>query len=478
MFLLILLLVIILLTLVITFVHELGHFIIAKINGVRVLEFAIGFGPKLFSWNYNNTTYSFKLLPLGGYVSVLSNELVNQINKIRDNSLITNEQKLIILNKIGIKDLNYNFSNDKTIEQVKNSKNALFALGGVIFNFISVIFTLFFLNISYGREFKQDSFYYIVNKNYTNGSINVNRESNIIIEDLNYYDESGTELLNISGYSKMKNFLNNKFSSSKVYKLSDFDIINTDVLKNFYYLDGSNPISISSDFETISPNIFFNYTYSNLFINKNIFVDSDLESFIPINPIAFFIGGLKYDDGLGKTSDIFYSPNSSFSKYKNLSSEKYNLFVYFDSLYENIEYITSSDYFVEYSSYKKLNYFDSIYYSIIDSFRLLFDSILWMLNVFTFGAIYNMLDVHQSMEIIDYDSFWYWVKNFIDLFIWFSLLVLIFNIIPIPPLDGWKFFEYSYSGIIKKELSNELVNKVSKIGWFILFFYFMFYILF
>ncbi len=46
--------------------HEFGHFIIAKANGIHVVEFFIGFGPTLIKWNKGGTKYSIKLLPLGG----------------------------------------------------------------------------------------------------------------------------------------------------------------------------------------------------------------------------------------------------------------------------------------------------------------------------------------------------------------------------------------------------------------------------
>lgn len=49
------------------FVHELGHFITAKLVGMRVDEFAIGFGPKLFSKKQGDTLYSLRLIPLGGF---------------------------------------------------------------------------------------------------------------------------------------------------------------------------------------------------------------------------------------------------------------------------------------------------------------------------------------------------------------------------------------------------------------------------
>ncbi|MGL5416670.1 MAG: RIP metalloprotease RseP [Clostridium sp.] len=51
-------------------VHELGHFILAKINRVKVIEFSIGMGPKLFTINKNDTKYSLGILPIGGYVQM------------------------------------------------------------------------------------------------------------------------------------------------------------------------------------------------------------------------------------------------------------------------------------------------------------------------------------------------------------------------------------------------------------------------
>lgn len=48
-------------------VHELGHFITAKLTGMRVSEFAIGFGPKLLWKKSGETEYSVRAIPLGGF---------------------------------------------------------------------------------------------------------------------------------------------------------------------------------------------------------------------------------------------------------------------------------------------------------------------------------------------------------------------------------------------------------------------------
>ncbi|HVG27041.1 MAG TPA: RIP metalloprotease RseP [Acidobacteriaceae bacterium] len=51
-------------------VHEFGHFAVAKLCGVRVETFSIGFGPRLFGWRRGDTDYRLSLLPLGGYVKM------------------------------------------------------------------------------------------------------------------------------------------------------------------------------------------------------------------------------------------------------------------------------------------------------------------------------------------------------------------------------------------------------------------------
>ncbi len=55
---------------ILIFIHEFGHFITAKMFKVKVNEFALGMGPKLFSFGKGETTYSLRLLPIGGYVSM------------------------------------------------------------------------------------------------------------------------------------------------------------------------------------------------------------------------------------------------------------------------------------------------------------------------------------------------------------------------------------------------------------------------
>jgi regulator of sigma E protease len=55
---------------VLVFIHELGHFLLARWNGVRVLTFSLGFGPKLLKVQRGDTEYAISAIPLGGYVKM------------------------------------------------------------------------------------------------------------------------------------------------------------------------------------------------------------------------------------------------------------------------------------------------------------------------------------------------------------------------------------------------------------------------
>ncbi|MFH0754138.1 MAG: M50 family metallopeptidase [Candidatus Omnitrophota bacterium] len=58
-------------------VHEAGHFLMARKLGVRVEEFAFGFGPKLCGWKKGDTDYRICAIPLGGYVKMAGDERIN-----------------------------------------------------------------------------------------------------------------------------------------------------------------------------------------------------------------------------------------------------------------------------------------------------------------------------------------------------------------------------------------------------------------
>lgn len=90
-------------------VHELGHFIAAKLSGIPIEQFSVGFGPKLWSFRKGQTEYRLSALPIAGYV----------------------------LPKI---------ENEDDFFQIDSSRRIAFALGGPLANIILAVICLGFLN--------------------------------------------------------------------------------------------------------------------------------------------------------------------------------------------------------------------------------------------------------------------------------------------------------------------------------------------
>ena len=103
---------------IIVFIHELGHFSFARLFGVRVLDFSIGFGKSIKSWETKSKTiFNLRLLPFGGYVKMNGEEITEKSRSSDSYSSKKYYQKLLI------------------------------TLGGPIFNFILAIAIFFVINL-------------------------------------------------------------------------------------------------------------------------------------------------------------------------------------------------------------------------------------------------------------------------------------------------------------------------------------------
>lgn len=71
-------------------IHEFGHFIMARLSGVKVEEFAIGMGPKIWGYQAKETLYSIRAFPLGGFCKMLGEDESNQDPRAFNNKPILN----------------------------------------------------------------------------------------------------------------------------------------------------------------------------------------------------------------------------------------------------------------------------------------------------------------------------------------------------------------------------------------------------
>jgi regulator of sigma E protease len=79
---------------VVVFVHELGHYLVARWNGVKVEVFSIGFGPEIWGFNdRSGTRWRFSLLPLGGYVKMFGD--ADAASVTADDTPMTDDEKAV-----------------------------------------------------------------------------------------------------------------------------------------------------------------------------------------------------------------------------------------------------------------------------------------------------------------------------------------------------------------------------------------------
>ena len=120
---------------VLVFVHELGHYLIARYNGVRVEVFSIGFGPEIFGWTDRaRTRWKFSLIPLGGYVKFFGDMNAASMPDPRAISLSEDEQ-------------------DEAFPNKRLSQRAWIVAGGPLANFLFAVVALAGLFILVGQPF-------------------------------------------------------------------------------------------------------------------------------------------------------------------------------------------------------------------------------------------------------------------------------------------------------------------------------------
>jgi len=110
---------------ILIFVHELGHFLFAKMMDVKVLKFSLGFGPRLIGRKYGETEYLISAFPLGGYVKMLGEDREDEISDADKASAGGNIVKAVI-------PIDFEHKDD---EKNKSIANALSATTGHAVNF-------------------------------------------------------------------------------------------------------------------------------------------------------------------------------------------------------------------------------------------------------------------------------------------------------------------------------------------------------
>jgi regulator of sigma E protease len=121
---------------VLVFVHELGHYLIARYNGVKIEVFSIGFGPELFGWwDRAGTRWKFSTIPLGGYVKMYGDSDASSGLPVANIGRLTPEER------------------EMSFHYKRLGQRAAIVAGGPFANFAFAIVALALLFMTYGQPF-------------------------------------------------------------------------------------------------------------------------------------------------------------------------------------------------------------------------------------------------------------------------------------------------------------------------------------
>ena len=218
---------------ILVFIHELGHYVVARRNGVKVEVFSIGFGKELFGYTDKlQTRWKFSLIPLGGYVKMHGD--LDEASSKKDES-----SKIIP---------------DKSFHEKTISQRSMILFAGPAANFIFSFVLLVFINIFFGTAIDKPIISYVEeNKPAYNSGL---KEGDLILEI------DGNK---IEKFSEIKQFIRKKNNSfinliySRDGKIYD---TNVDVLDNLIGIRGTIDNKKLKFFESCKESLFQLIYYS------------------------------------------------------------------------------------------------------------------------------------------------------------------------------------------------------------------------
>ena len=417
---------------IIVFIHELGHFAFARLFGVRVIDFSIGFGRSIKSWQTNSETiFNLRILPVGGFVQMKGENISND----------ENEQD--------------SFASKKYYQKM------LITLGGPLFNFFLALVIFFMINL-----FGVQKVTPLIGDVIPNSLAETN---GLLAKDL-ILEIDGND---ISSYSDAQSILSKR--------LGDTGIVNFKILRNentfFYNLEITNWLSEDEP--------------SNLVYSLGIVppIEPVIGEVLPDSPAAE--GGLNSGDMILK---INANPIYDWSEIKKFINEKggetisltidrngesKKLFVkpIFSEISSTWQIGISSAYILNPSSRKiiKFGIAQSLQNSFLQTFSVIENSLIFFKKII-FGQISSknlggpvMIGQYAGESVI-YGGLY----SFIYLIAFISISLGIVNLFPLPVLDGGQALILTIERIIGKNLPDELLDFFYKLGTLFLLFLFVF----
>ena len=417
---------------IIVFIHELGHFAFARLFGVRVIDFSIGFGRSIKSWQTNSETiFNLRILPVGGFVQMKGENISND----------ENEQD--------------SFASKKYYQKM------LITLGGPLFNFFLALVIFFMINL-FGVQKVTPLIGDVIPNSLaeTNGLLAKDLILEIDGNDISSYSDAQSILSKRLGDTGIVNFKILRNENTFFYNLEITDWLSEDEPSNLVYSLGIVP-PIEPVIGEVLPDSpaaegGLNSGDMILKINANPIYDwSEIKKFI--NEKGGEIISLKIDRN-GESKQLFVKP-------------------IFSEISSTWQIGISSAYILNPSSRKiiKFGIAQSLQNSFLQTFSVIENSLIFFKKII-FGQISSknlggpvMIGQYAGESVI-YGGLY----SFIYLIAFISISLGIVNLFPLPVLDGGQALILTIERIIGKNLPDKLLDFFYKLGTLFLLFLFVF----
>lgn len=414
--------------------HEFGHFIVAKLSGVKVLEFAIGMGKSVYEKKgKDGVVYKFCALPIGGYVRMLND------------ADFEGEDKELYLNE----------DRNRTFESASAIKRSLIVGAGPFANFILALGIFSFLGYNYTYSFKAEVGYVSENIKYIDNS-EVLSSGDVIVE-ANGNKITNTSDFTISTLDSIGSILNLKTESGKTILIDMHEEKLTNKNPNPQDLMGFN---------------FSNNNFTNIITTVIPDTPADKHN-LKEGDIINSINGLKTPN--------FYEINRALiaideGELANLEIQRGDEVISME-IQPEFEGNDLDDKKAKIGFSVKLGELDRSL--IINQEKTIFESIkhgfdmVYNLADMTLTTIYKIATGDVSPKLlggavtIGHTAKVQMEKGYIDFLSYlafFNVNLMVMNLLPIPPLDGGHLAKFGIEAVIRREIKEKYLNYVQMIG--------------
>lgn len=410
-------------------VHELGHFVVAKIFKVSVEKFSVGFGKILYKKQIENTEFSLRLIPLGGFVKFYEKT---------------------------------KFKKQNLFDNISLFKRSLIVLAGPSINFLFAFILLLFLN--QGDQFK------VLPKVTAVKSMSVAAEAGFKVND-SIISINNKKIKSVEDHNKaLIEFANQNLTyrvqrGNKKILLKVSSINRNDLKRNqlrshnynglYFYPSGTNSLEINKIVPG-SPAEFSGIRPSDRIVSVNDDVIYNISEFVTLisdNPNKEMIIQLLRGD------EFLSIPVTPTINNENIRNTGVIGIMIKQALEKKELYIISFKY----------NYLDSFIKSIYDLYegvKMVFKSFI---NIIAGNIDWRLLSGPVSIAELSSETLSMGLLAYLSFLVFLNINVGFLNLLPIPVLDGGQLFFYMVEGILGRPIKRENMIISQRLGVIILF---------